>query len=225
MDDKVKHLQNNLPRVPGILNRSKYFNAAVLVLIVRIAGEFHLLFEVRKASIRQGGEVCFPGGQVDEADMDAVETALRETCEELKICEDQVEVVGRMDSLVATMGSIVDIVVGCIDEDCLLSMIPNSDEVERCFTLPITFFENQPPQIHKIRIEAQPSYLDLDGKERILLPSKQLGLPIQYHQPWGYKTFPVYVYETPEGVIWGMTAEIIHDFISKWSSGSIESWK
>ena len=57
--------QENLPRCPGIMGREKYFNSAVLIPFVMIAGEYHLLFQRRAPQIRQGTEICFPGGAYD----------------------------------------------------------------------------------------------------------------------------------------------------------------
>ena len=52
---------------------------AVLAPLVRVDGETHLLFEVRALHMRrQPGEVCFPGGQIEEGET-PLEAAVRET--------------------------------------------------------------------------------------------------------------------------------------------------
>ena len=50
--------------------------SAVLVPLVEKDGVWHLLYEVRSSTIRQGGEVCFPGGH-REAGESIVDCALR----------------------------------------------------------------------------------------------------------------------------------------------------
>ena len=64
-------------RTPGPMDAAVKF--AVLVPLVEANGELHLLYEVRAATLqRQPGEVCFPGGRIEEGET-AVQCALRET--------------------------------------------------------------------------------------------------------------------------------------------------
>ena len=55
---------------------------AVLIPLVETGGELSILFEVRQTGIRQGGEICFPGGGIEENET-AEEAAVREASEEL----------------------------------------------------------------------------------------------------------------------------------------------
>ena len=81
-----KSLISNLPKYPGILGKDAFFNSAVLIPFVTINNELSLLFEKRAANIRQGGEICFPGGEFDASEDDSFEqTAIRETEEETGI--------------------------------------------------------------------------------------------------------------------------------------------
>ena len=45
------------------------------------------------------GDIAFPGGKVEEGDEDIISTAIRETCEELLIHEDQINPIGILDSI------------------------------------------------------------------------------------------------------------------------------
>ena len=69
-------------RAPGLLGAERA--CAVLCPLVETPEGPSLLYEVRAASLRQGGEVCFPGGWM-EAGEGPVQCALRETWEELSI--------------------------------------------------------------------------------------------------------------------------------------------
>ena len=72
-----------LDRVPGIMGVRTHY--AVLVPVVEWNGKLHLLFEVRSDALRrQPGEVCFPGGRMEEGES-PTQCALRETEEELAI--------------------------------------------------------------------------------------------------------------------------------------------
>ena len=55
-------------------------SAAILIPVVRDKDEPALLMEVRSLSVRQPGEVCFPGGHI-EAGETCIDTALRESYE------------------------------------------------------------------------------------------------------------------------------------------------
>jgi 8-oxo-dGTP pyrophosphatase MutT (NUDIX family) len=78
---ELKKLVKNLPDKPGVMARDRYFNSAVLIPIVKIKDEYYLIFQKRAAHIRQGGDICFPGGRKEENDKSFKDTALRETYE------------------------------------------------------------------------------------------------------------------------------------------------
>lgn len=209
-------LIEKLPDCPNILARDRYFNSAVLVPFMEINGEDHLIFQKRAENIRQGTEICFPGGMHDpEIDKNCRETAVRETIEELGIPKDKIRVFGRFDTLVATIGATVDAFLGVLYIQSLEELTVNPTEVEQVFTLPFSFFLDNPAQTHHVRLVVEPSYIDKNGDEVVLLPSKELGLPPRYHKPWGKSIHRVIVYPTEYGPIWGITGEIIHDMVTK----------
>lgn len=215
MDD-FETLKSNLPQHPGILGREKYFNSAVLVPFILVNGEYHLLFQKRAASIRQGGEICFPGGKFEPGiDLNFEGTAVREITEELGIDRSEITVVGQLDSIIAPMGATIDSFVGLLDKEVLDNLRIDKKEVEEVFTLPLSLFKDNPALEYHVRLEIQSSYKDRSGHEIILLPGKELGLPEKYHRSWRGKNHRVLVYKTDKGVIWGITAEIIHDLIKK----------
>lgn len=215
MDD-LEILKRNLPKQPGILGREKYFNSAVMVPFILLGGEYHLLFEKRAASIRQGGEICFPGGKFDPAkDQDFKCTAVRETTEELGIDRTDITVIGQLDTIVAPMGATIDSFIGRLDKEVLGNLTIDKKEVEEVFTLPLSQFKDTPASEYHVRLEIQSSYKDKSGREKILLPGKKLGLPEKYHRSWGGKKHRVLVYKTDRGIIWGITAEIIYDLVKR----------
>jgi 8-oxo-dGTP pyrophosphatase MutT (NUDIX family) len=210
----LENLKSMLPATPGIHGRGELPTSVVMVLLTEINGEYHFILEERNAKIRQGGEVCFPGGMFDEGtDASPRETALRETTEELGIPEEKIDIIGRLDTFAAAMGAIIEIFVGVMKAD-MSSLKINRDEVEKVFTIPVSHFMNTEPEIHQVMIRLFSSEINQEtGEEIIYLPVRELGLPERYIDPWGNFKQNVYVYKTGDGVVWGLTAKIIMDLV------------
>lgn len=74
--------------------------AGVLVLLYPVGGRLHLVFTVRPTNLdHHAGQVSFPGGGWEEGDTSLMETALRETREELGIPTGEIEVLGPLTPL------------------------------------------------------------------------------------------------------------------------------
>lgn len=211
----LKALKKKLPAVPGILRKEDFFNSAVLIPLVPVGDEYYLLFEKRAAKIRQGGEICFPGGEIDKTDRDVVHTAVRETVEELGVKENVIEVVGKLDTLVGPMRVTVDSVVAILNIKNILELPFDKDEVEKVFLFPLSFFENKQPEKYKLNIQVHSSITDEKGNDVELFPVKELNLPEKYHKPWNAGRANVLVYRTDEGTIWGITALLIYELVRK----------
>ena len=213
--DDLDSLKENLPTVPGIMGKDRLINSAVLIPFVDVDGEYHLLFQKRAKAIRQGGEVCFPGGLHDgNVDTDLRDTAIRETVEELGISKDRIQIIGIQDTLIAPMGVTVDSFIGVLDIDFPGDLSLNKSEVEDVFLLPLSFFEKNAPEKYSVRLEVKPSYVDRHNREKILLPADKLGLPERYKKPWGGRHHRVLVWNTAHGVIWGLTAELVYQLVN-----------
>ena len=87
--------------------------------------------------------------------------------------------------------------------------------VEKIFTIPVSFFQNNPPEVYHIRLESHPYYFNENGEKIILLPADELKLPARYANPWGIRKRKVLVYKTGEDIVWGMTANLVHEFVNK----------
>jgi len=212
--ENLEELKKKLPVTPGIHGRGEYPTSVVMVLLAEIDDEYHFVLQERNAKIRQGGEVCFPGGMFDEGtDLSPGETAIRETTEELGLPPEKIEIIGRLDTLVAAMGAVIEIFVGVMNSD-IASLEINRDEVEKVFTIPVTYFMETAPEIHQVLIRLFSSEIDPKTSEEIVyLPVRELGLPERYLDPWGNFKQNVYVFKTTDGIVWGLTARIIMDFI------------
>lgn len=127
--DEFERIRGQLSFDEGIHGKEEYFNSVVLVLLVPINGEYHFVFQKRCVNIKQGGEICFPGGKVDENDDTLENVAIRETTEEMGIPKEKILIIGRLNTIVAPMGATVDAFIGIakigIEEICI-----NPREVE-----------------------------------------------------------------------------------------------
>ena len=83
------------------------------------------------------GQISFPGGRVEEEDVDDVETALRETEEEIGLGRDRVEVIGRLYTYTTLTGFEVTPVVGLIRPPFEVTADPV--EVAEIFEVPLSF--------------------------------------------------------------------------------------
>lgn len=212
---QLNEVIGKLPDTPGIIGKDEYFNSAVLIPLVLLNGEYHFLFEKRSASIRQGGEICFPGGEYDEKDEDFLETAVRESEEELGIKRDQINVVGCLGTFIGPMGVTVDSYVAVVDIDDIGELKFDKSEVEKVFTIPVSFFEENPPDEYKIRLEMHSHYVNDKGEKIELFPVEQIGLPAKYSRPRSGKSHRVYVYNTKPDIVWGITAALIRELVGK----------
>ncbi|MBN1462512.1 MAG: CoA pyrophosphatase [Paludibacteraceae bacterium] len=210
----LNDIKQRLPTIPGINGRDEYFNSVVLLLLVPVNGEFHIVFEKRAANIPQAGEICLPGGK-RENNESLQTTAVRETEEELGIPSHKITILGNLDTLIAPLGVIVDVIVGYTEVD-LSTIKINEAEVTRCFTVPLSFFQHTQPEEYKVMIKVHPTYIDEATKQEVvLLPWQELGVPEKYASPWGKLNNQIYVYKAEGEVIWGITARIVRDFIQK----------
>ena len=215
--NNLKQLVSNLPKHPNVLGRHRFFNSAVLIPLIKIKAEYHLLFQKRAASIRQGGDICFPGGGFEEGvDKNFKDTALRETKEELGIDAKDIKILGQLDTYVAPIGTIIESFVARIKKKAYKNLKIDSREVEKTIVIPISFFKDNEPEEYTLSHEIQPYKINEDGKKEILFPVEELGLPDTYKKPWGNKRHKIWVYKYEGEVIWGITSVIIREILEKY---------
>jgi 8-oxo-dGTP pyrophosphatase MutT (NUDIX family) len=108
--------------------------AGVLALIFPKADVLHVVLTRRTDTLRgHSGQISFPGGKRDPEDISFTATALRETCEELGICDDEVEVIGQLSRFYIPPSHFnVYPTVGYIPYEPLFS--PNPYEVAEVFS-------------------------------------------------------------------------------------------
>ncbi|MFH0735249.1 MAG: CoA pyrophosphatase [bacterium] len=211
---QLDNLRINLPKNPNILKKRLYFNSAVIIPIIKDNGQYCFLFELRAKGIHQEGEICFPGGRYEsDIDKSFLDCAIRETVEELGISKDVIQVLGGMDTLITPYGVTVDSFPAFLNIDFKDIVNYDKKEVEEIFTIPISFFINNKPATYSVRVEITPFITDENGNNVTLVPVLELGLPPRYSKTWHSKKHPVLAYKTDKYIIWGITANLIHEAV------------
>ena len=168
---------------------------AVLIPLVEVDGELRILFEVRQTGIRQGGEICFPGGGI-EARETAEEAAVRETAEELLIPRENIEVIAPMHVMSGPGGAMISSCLGIVHD---YEGSYSKKEVDHVFTVPLSWFAANEPRISSGAMAVETA----EDFPYELLPGGR-------DYPWRKIPRRFYFYESEGGVIWGITAQLLY---------------
>ena len=188
-------LTGRTPSFIGTVAENQY---AVLLPFVKEENSF--LFEVRSEKLlRQPGEICFPGGHIED-DESPQAAAIRETCEELLISEKSIEVIAPLDILFTPWQSTVFPFLGELSN---YGSTYNIEEVKEVFTVPVSFFLDNSPKVYDIDVLRTPN----DNDELY----KAIGVE---KYAWSKRKEEVLVYNYKGRVIWGMTARFLQNFAS-----------
>jgi len=125
------------------------FRAAILIPLFLHHNEIHVLLTQRSKSLKtHAGDVCFPGGKYDETDLSLLNTAFRETYEEIGLKPEHVTILGRLVPLTTIHGIVVFPFVGLINDLEKVELKLNLDEVEVVFACPVQTFLASATYIH-----------------------------------------------------------------------------
>lgn len=185
-----------------------YFEAAVLVPLLNFDADPAVLFEVRSTHLAwQPGEICFPGGRLEEQDESTQRAAIRETCEELGMTAEQICVIGAMAPISSPIGVLLHPCVGRLEG----AINPNTDEVAETFAVPLAELLAIEPAVGRMELATRPA----DDFPAELLPGYETGWKKR-------KTYPVYFYRWRDKVIWGLTALVLRRFLESWRRAASE---
>jgi 8-oxo-dGTP pyrophosphatase MutT (NUDIX family) len=116
--------------------------AGVLILLFQRSEELHFLLTRRTQDVEHHkGQISFPGGSRDGSDHDIIETALRESEEEIGLPRNTVQVLGLSDDYETPSGFAITPVVGYVPE--LPQLCLNKSEVTEILEVPITLFTDK----------------------------------------------------------------------------------
>jgi len=204
----LQKFTRKFPVEQNILGKEEFFNAAVLIPLVNADGEYNFLFEKRATNIRQGGEICFPGGEIEENDKSIEETILRETFEEIGVNQERIQILGKLDTLIGPRGMTVDSCVGIVDISSIGECHIDKSEVEKIFLVPVSFFENNEPEKFTVITNSQFTFFNSKSKEESLIPKN-----LSNNDSYFTSKRNVLVYKTDEEIIWGLTARLVYQVI------------
>ena len=124
--------------------------AGVMVLLFEKRGEYTIILNRRtKILDHHKGEISFPGGGMESDDEGLLDTALRETFEEMGIKREEINVLGRIDDAQTKTGYMIRPFVGIIDYPYSYTL--SKYEVEEVLEMPLVGLfssEYQRDEIH-----------------------------------------------------------------------------
>ena len=125
----------------ALLRHPRMTPASVLIpLVLRPEGLTMLLTQRTAHLTDHAGQISFPGGRAEEYDASAIDTALRETEEEIGLDRRHIDVIGTLPEYVTGTGYKVTPVVALVTPP--FAMTPDDNEVAEIFEVPLAFLMN-----------------------------------------------------------------------------------
>lgn len=136
ISEKLSYRDKRTVNFPG------YKKSAVMMLFMEKEGVPHILLTLRTDKVStHKGQVSFPGGGYDSSDKDYLDTALRETLEEVGIPAGEIEVLGEFDEYISIMGFHVYVYVGALNRE--QQYVVSRDEIDEMLEVPFSMFYNE----------------------------------------------------------------------------------
>jgi len=139
--------------------------SAVMLILYKEDKETKVLFILR--SVYDGahsGQISFPGGQKEDTDTSLIETAIRETQEEIGIKVDSADIVGKLSNLyIPNSNFIVEPYVAFLEN--IEELIPDRSEVQ---------------QIYRIHLNQLLDEKTIQTKEVLFLNARSISAPCFY---------------------------------------------
>ena len=205
-------------QMTGITNTDRMLvkHAAVLLpLIEEENGAHSLLYEVRAYDLDvQPGDVCFPGGGVEDGE-DVREAVLREAEEELLISREQITLLETLPD-VQGPGAVVHPFTGLLKD---YRGTFAKEETDHVFTVPVAYLKTHPPDVYETYYKPElpndfPFHKIHDGRR----------------YPLGHRGHDILFYDIPKEVrcvygapdpaknlpvLWGFTARLTYFYLCR----------
>lgn len=208
MSDNIKHIKDKFsgftPYINGYQNMKR---ASVLIPIIKKDNSYEILFEVRSKTLRsQPNEIAFPGGKIEKGE-DPQTACIRETCEEIGITPDDIEIISPLDLYINHSNLIIHPFLGIIKENVLkngLENLPiNKDEVDHIFSVPIKYL-----------LESSPEEFENEVEVKVNENFPYSKIPNKENYKFAVGKYSTLFYEYKNYIIWGITAKILENFLN-----------
>ena len=149
LTDRIRRIVAETPR--RTVDDPSLTPAGVMVLIYPNNGDHCVLLQKRSIKVdSHKGEISFPGGKRDPEDITILDTALRETHEEMGVHPQDVEVFGALDETATTSGFCTSPFAGTIPYPYEFS--PQEEEVAEVLEVPVSSLLDTANRRDEIRI-------------------------------------------------------------------------
>ena len=197
MPNIEEKFKNYKPYINGYKNMKR---ASVLIPLVKKDNSYFILFQLRSKTMKhQPGEICFPGGKIEDNEL-PLEACLRETYEEIGIKEDDINIISPLDIYVSHANLIIHPFLGLIKDMNNLNI--NKSEVDHVFLVPLKYLLDYDVTCYTNDVKIIPS----DDFPYHKIPHKE-------NYKFAKGDYPVWFYEYKNYVIWGLTARILESFL------------
>ncbi len=113
--------------------------ASVLIPLLNRESVPYLIFTRRTELVEHHkGQISFPGGMHDRADTSLLQTALRETDEEIGVHPEEIQVIGQLDDLYTVTNFLITPFVGILKPSPSFRL--STDEVAEVLEVPLSLF-------------------------------------------------------------------------------------
>ncbi len=138
-------------------DKKRVKNSSVLLLLFEENKELKVILIKRPAHMKHhAGQIALPGGRIEAGETD-IETALRETYEEIGITENKIEILGKLSGFYVEVSRFqIWPIVGWLNSKPVFRI--NPDEVEKIMSFPIAKFT---PPFEEIQMETLTGKLEV----------------------------------------------------------------
>ena len=122
--------------------KSNFLEASVLIPVLTFKKNLEILLTKRSINLKNHpGQIAFPGGKKEKFDSSPIETALRETEEEVGLSQHLVEIVASLPTHKTATGFIIKPYIGIISQPFEETL--QCGEVDEVFTVPFDLILNE----------------------------------------------------------------------------------
>lgn len=199
----IGNIENKIKNIKPYINGwERMRRASIIIPLVEINNDVYILFEVRAKKLKsQPGDICFPGGKIDDNETPK-QAALREMSEELGV--KNIDILNELDTVVRYDGIIIHPYLGIIKDIKEINI--SESEVDHVFYVPLEYLLKHEPLEVSNRINVERSK---DFPYDLIVDKENYKFREASYRSLFYK------YENYN--IWGITAEMLKNFLEKLS--------